>query len=192
MAKLTGIVASALLLLPAAAWADHEHDGIPRREPIRVGVGMHYGWYRPIGAEEPIGGLGVSVRHPIDSRVTFEASGTYIEDVTPGDSTTDIRAYPVEASLLGYVFPRSPIQFYGIAGAGFEGADVITDTATRHYTRAGGHMGVGAQMNLGRLTFEADWRWILYATPRDTDGLNAHPFQDRDARLLRLGMTLFF
>ena len=182
---LRGILASALLLVPSLAWADHDHDSYPRREPIQLGVGMHYGWYRPIGAQEALGGIGVSVRHPIDRRVTFEVSGTYVEDV-------NLRAYPIEASLLGYVWPRSPIQLYGIAGAGLEGADVLTETSSRHYTRAGGHMGVGAQMNMGRLTFEADWRWILYASPRVGEGPDAHPFQDRSARLTRVGMTLFF
>src|SRR5688572_1475440 len=77
-----GILASALFLAPSLALADHVHDddeGYRRRRPIDLGVGMHYGWYRPIGAEESMGGLGVSFRHPIDSRVTFEASGTYFE-----------------------------------------------------------------------------------------------------------------
>src|SRR5688572_18222578 len=100
-------IAVSALLLPSLAWADHDRDVTPRRGP-ELGVGMHFGWYRPVGARESMGGLGVSVRHPIDNRVVFEASGTYFEESSP--TGRDLRAYPIEASLLGYVWPRSPIQ----------------------------------------------------------------------------------
>lgn len=181
----------AALLLPGIARADH--DAPPPRRGPEFGVGMHAAWYAPVN--DSFGGLGVSLRHPIDDRVTFEASGSYfdVQDASLANPYS-VRAYPVQASLLGYLLPHSPIQVYGIAGVGFEGSDVHDEALGRswHYNRAGGHMGVGGQISAGRLSFEMDWRWILYANPRQSTTAPPPPFVDRDARLFRMGMSVYF
>lgn len=183
------------LLLPAVARADHDRDDAPtpRRGP-EFGLGMHAAWYSPV-PNDSFGGLGVSLRHPIDNRVTFEASGSYfdVQDASLANPYS-VRAYPIQASLLGYLLPGSPIQVYGIAGVGFEGSDVHDEALGRswHYNRAGGHMGIGGQITAGRLSFELDWRWILYANPRQSTTAPPPPFADRDARLFRAGMSVYF
>lgn len=194
---LSAMTAAAMLLSMAApARADHGHAE-PRgaSDRIELGVGMHAAWYKPAGYADSFTGLGLQVRHPIDNRVTFEAAASYFEaQNATATNPFSVRAYPIQASLLAYMFPRSPIQLYGIAGVGLEGSDVHDEALGRsyHYNRPGGHMGLGAQFNAGRVSFEADWRWMIYANPRASATAPPPPFTERDARLFRLGMSLYF
>ena len=192
---LLSAITAAAMLLSMASPARAEHDHARPREKIDLGVGMHAAWYKPAGYADSFRGLGLQVRHPIDNRITFEASGSYFEaQQASATNPYSVRAYPIQASLLGYLFPRSPVQLYGIAGVGVEGSDVHDDVLNRsfHYNRPGGHMGMGAQFSAGRLTFEADYRWMIYANPSTSATAPPPPFEDRDARMFRAGMSLFF
>lgn len=186
-----------LFSLARTAKADGYYDDRPpRREHFDIALGADAVWYHPDPTTntDSFGGFGVSVRHRLDERVSVEATGAFFQpQAASATNPYSVRAYPIQASVIGYLYPRSPLQLYGLAGLGVESSDV-TDESTGdswHFTRPGGHMGVGAQMNVDRLTFQMDYRWIVYSNP-NTTAVPPPPFTESSARMFRMGMSLKF
>ena len=93
-------------------------DDRPRapRQRFDLALGADAVWYHPdpTSNADSFGGVGISVRHRLDERVTVEATGSFFQPQasSPGNPYS-VRAYPVQASVLGYLYPRSPLQLSG-------------------------------------------------------------------------------
>ena len=183
-------LAAATCSVPAFAQERREHRNID------LGVGLDAGMYSPGGTGTAFGGFGVSLRHPIDDRLSIEGTlGMYNAQNASFSNPYDVRTIPVQASVLGYLFPHSPLRVYGVAGATLE-HDSVTNTAigqSYSWNRPGAHMGVGLELQTGRVSWQMDTRYILFGTAPSSapDGTPA-PFQGNDAHLFRMGASMYF
>ena len=132
---------------------------------LDVGVGLDAGFYSPGGTNTSFAGYGVNLRHPLDERLSLEASlGVFNAQNATFGNPWSVRAYPVSASVLGYLFPRSPLRLYGIAGGTLEHS-TLDDASTGEsfaWNRSGAHLGAGLELQTGRVTWQMDTRYILF------------------------------
>ena len=183
-------LAAATCSLPAFAQERREHHDLD------VGVGLDAGFYSPGGTGTSFAGYGVNLRHPLDERLTIEGSlGVFNAQNASMGNPYSVRAYPMSASVLGYLFPRSPLRVYGLAGATLEHSTVDDASTGRSfaYNRPGAHMGVGLELQTGRVSWQMDTRYILFGTrPSDNGSQPPAPFTGSDAHLFRLGASMYF
>lgn len=92
------------------------------------------------------------------------------------DGDIDVIQYPVQVSALLFPIPDSPIEPYGVFGAGwyytryeFEGAlEGLDDETDREFAF---HAGAGVQVELGpRFALFADFRWVFLDEPGVDNG----------------------
>lgn len=183
-------LAAATCSVPAFAQERREHRNLD------IGVGLDAAFYSPGGAGSTFTGFGVNVRHPIDERLTIEGSlGAFNAQNANYSNPYNVRAYPVQASVLGYLFPRSPLRIYGIAGATLEHSTVDDSSTGRSWAwnRPGGHMGVGLELTTGRVSWQMDTRYVIYGTTPSSNGdAPPPPFRGSDAHLFRMGASMYF
>lgn len=196
-ASLAVALGLSLLSGRAARAQDCDHCEAPDEErPVEVGVGLDAAFYSPGGTNQTFTGIGLNLRHHFDERLAIEGTvGAFRAQDATAANPYAVRAYPVQASVLGYVFPRSPLKFYGLAGATLEESNVADTTANKswNYSRAGGHVGVGAELVTGRVTWQMDTRYVIYGNnPSKDPSRPPAPFPGSDAHLFRLGATMYF
>jgi opacity protein-like surface antigen len=126
-------------------------------------VGVHPGleiggrgmYFKPRGGPDSWSG-GAQVRFHMTENWAVEGSADYrrvtldtpAAGLTPAGSAR-VDVYPVQASLIGYLFPRSPITPFVLAGAGWYFTHASTPGGDRTDNRFGPHVGGGLQIFLG-------------------------------------------
>ena len=197
-AKLTLSLAALFVLTAGSAFAQERPYGWGDREwGPRSGItlGLDAIDYHPGDSPNGFGGIGVSIRHQMDPRVAFEANIAAVNAQNASVANPySVNVYPMQAVVRGYLNPRQPVQLYGLMGLGME-VSSVNDTSTGDsatFDRFGAGVGVGAQLNMGRLSMQADYRWLGYTAPSQPNSDLPAPFVDPSARMARIGLAYHF
>ncbi len=107
-------------------------------------------------------GFGLHVRSKVSHRWGLELSADYLTS-TDSDSGFEQSTVPVMLSALLHLFPDSPIDVYGLAGAGvhFTTLSYLDGLFEHHILEVAGQLGAGVQVKLGRrFALHADLRLL--------------------------------
>ncbi|MBI3299903.1 MAG: porin family protein [Elusimicrobia bacterium] len=165
--------AAALAPRPAAAQAD---------EDLRSRPGVTFGgramYFRPKDADSGRLNGGAQLRLHLTSVLAVEGSADYRQEKLSG---TTVDVFPVQASLLIYLIPSSPITPYILGGGGWYYTHVRHTNGDTN-TRFGPHAGAGLEAFLGRRwSIDGSWRYLW--TPDFQSQDSTHPlgrnFSDR-------------
>lgn len=166
-------------------------------------LGGRAGWYRGGKTNESLlRGVGAMVRYQSGRHLGIEAGVSVFQPPDPGncDCVLDIQVFPVEAGVMYFVFPDSPLSLYGLVGGTYEmtDVDVKADPAddvgydSRLYQRWGGHAGVGAEVSFGhRFAVTADWRYLYYVSSPIPDPVGS-AVAEYDTIHFTVGLNYFF
>jgi hypothetical protein len=115
---------------------------------------------------------GIQVRIPLASSIALEGSIEFhTSEFEDGD--IEVVQYPVEATLLIFLFPELPVCPYILGGGGwyytrvnFSGVLSSSDDTTTHFF--GGHLGAGVRIGMGgAAVLNADVRYIFVEPDED-------------------------
>lgn len=152
-------------------------------------LGLRAGYIKARDAEEGTWFGGVQVRVPFTPVLAIEGSiELHSSEFENGD--IEIIQWPVQASLLVFLMPSSPVCPYVLGGLGWyyttvdfsgslDGVSSETDSAF------GAHIGFGARFDLGGLTASADLRY-LFIEP------NGDALEDEDFDSIQLVLSVSF
>jgi opacity protein-like surface antigen len=192
----------ALLALPAAAqeptrtasderkpWLSDET--IAERRGISLGGRAMY--FQPKNSEAGSGDMfgGAQLRFRFARSLALEGSADYRQISVPG---TTVDVYPVQASLLVYLFPSSPLSPFLLGGGGWyfthtKGPGGFDSTQNRF----GGHAGGGLQIFLTqRWSIDGTYRyvWVESFASRDQN-LSEKKFSDQ-GHMATAGLNFHF
>ncbi len=134
-------------------------------EEVGVGdQGFSFGprgsYFKPKDADSGSYSAGVQARAHLTPVLGLEGSIDYRKDKYAND--VSVKTYPVQASLLAYLAPHSPISPYLLGGTGWyftrvSGPSVETQTDNRFGLHAGG--GLEAMLNES-LSLDGSYRYI--------------------------------
>lgn len=104
-----------------------------------------------------------------------------------------VDTYPIQASLLAYLLPHSPITPYLLGGFGWYMTDVNGPGIDETSDRVGPHAGGGLQLFLGRsLSLDASYRYIWIEDFASADArLEEKRFNDR-GHMIKAGLNFHF
>jgi len=158
--------------------------GVPMPE-----FGLRAGYLKQRDADDGVWFGGVQVRVPLTEVFTIEGS---IEFHTSefNDGDIEVIQYPVQASVLVFLLPSSPVCPYVLGGLGWyyttvdfsgslDGVDSETDSTV------GAHLGFGARFDLGGLTASADLRYLFIEPNEDA-------LEDENFDSIQLVLSLSF
>ncbi|MDP3543460.1 MAG: outer membrane beta-barrel protein [Elusimicrobiota bacterium] len=161
---ISALVLAAAVLAPEFARA----EGPEIAEGVSLGGRAMY--YRPKGADEGSLSGGAQLRVHLSSMFALEGSIDYRKS-TFGTVTVDV--YPVQASLLMYLLPSSPLTPYLLAGGGWYYTHVRAPYEKTQY-RFGPHAGAGLKMSLSKSwSIDGSYRY-LWTRDINSEDL-AHP-----------------
>ncbi len=192
-ATLLACVVTLGVATPAMARADHARRPFPAHP--QIGFGMHSAWYDPFGGAGAARGVGAVARVQVDPKVMLEGNATFFQPYTATSlDPVTIQTLPAQLSILGYLTDGCPFHLYGLGGVTVESTSLYDDASgdAQGWVRSGLHAGFGGEMEIGRLALEIDGRWIFYERQPSDPSAPAHPFAADDARLIRIGMSLYF
>lgn len=153
--------------------------GEVRRGLSLGGRGMYY---KPDGAQGEWHG-GAQLRFHLNRALALEGSADYRStrfDAPAGTGEVRVDHYPVMASLLGYLFPHSPITPFVLAGAGWHFTHVDGPGIDETNNRFGPHAGGGLQAFLGRSwSLDGTYRYVWIEDYRSGAALGSKTFTDR-------------
>lgn len=133
------------------------------------GRGAYYDSRQP-GADETWYG-GAQVRAHFSPVLAAEGSIDYRRERLSSQSTAHV--YPVQASLLAYLLPKSPVTPFLLGGFGWYFTNVDSSAGDRRENRFGPHAGAGAQFFLNdHWSLDGTWRytWLNDIRGRETVG----------------------
>jgi opacity protein-like surface antigen len=199
------IVLATMMALAAApaAWAQEEvrvdfkdpvilHTMAESLDRDRFGpeFGIRAGYIKPRDADEGTWFGGVQLRIPLATSLAIEGSIEFhSSDFDDGD--VEVVQYPVQLTLLFYLFPDSPFCPYLLGGFGWYYTRVSFDDEfgnseddTDNFF--GGHLGVGVRFGIGKsLVLNVDVRYI-FAEP------NEEELEEEDFDSIQLVLALSF
>ena len=165
-------LASLALALPAsAAWYRDDSDNVP---PLGASIGGRAMYSIPKNTDAHDGTWfgGAQLRFYLTHIWAIEGSADYRRIKVPGGRIDD---FPVQASLLAYLLPNSPVTPFILAGAGWY--FIHTDVpGTDHTTNSfGPHVGGGLQWFFQRhWSIDATYRYVWIETNRPDNPLDAN------------------
>jgi len=151
--------------------------------------GLRAGYVKPRDADDGTWFGGVQVRVPLGPVVSLEGSIEFhSSEFVDGD--IEVIQYPVQASVLVFLLPSSPVCPYVLGGLGWyyttvdfsgslDGVDSETDSTV------GAHLGFGARFDLGGLTASADLRYLFIEPNEDA-------LEDENFDSIQLVLSLSF
>lgn len=128
--------------------------------------GLRAGYIKPRDADDGTWFGGVQLRIPLATSLALEGSIEFhSSDFEDGD--LEVVQYPVQVTLLFYLFPDMPVCPYVLGGVGwyytrvsFSGSFGGEDDETDHFF--GGHLGVGVRLGMGgSAVLNGDLRYIF-------------------------------
>lgn len=184
------LILSAALAAPACAQR-YSLDGsdIP---PAGMSLGGRAMWFEPEDTNDTTLHGGAQLRFHFSRLFALEGSADYRRVRFPG-SRVDI--FPVQASLLAYLLPNSPVSPFLLGGAGWyftrvEGPGDFDDTQHRF----GPHAGGGVQARINRWwSIDATYRfvWIEDIRTRNEANLLDRDFND-EGHMITAGLNFHF
>jgi hypothetical protein len=142
-------------------------------------LGLRAGYFKPRDADDGEWFGGVQLRLPLAPSLALEGSiELHSSDFADGD--IEVIQYPVQATLLVFLFPEAPVCPYLLGGLGwyytrieFSGFLEGLDDETDYFF--GGHLGFGVRLGVGgSAALNADVRYI-FAEPNE-DALEDEEF----------------
>ncbi|MBK6879251.1 MAG: porin family protein [Elusimicrobia bacterium] len=123
-------------------------------------IGPRASYFKAKDAEEGSYSAGVQARAHLTPVLGVEGSIDYRKDKYAND--VSIKTYPVQASLLAYLVPHSPISPYLLGGTGWYFTRVSGGTAeTQTDNRFGLHAGAGLEARLNEfLSVDGSYRYV--------------------------------
>ncbi|MBL0058703.1 MAG: porin family protein [Elusimicrobia bacterium] len=123
-------------------------------------IGPRGSYFKPKDADNGSYSAGVQARAHLTPVLGLEGSIDYRKDKYAND--VSVKTYPVQASLLAYLVPHSPVSPYLLGGTGWyftrvSGPSVETNTENRFGLHAGG--GLEAKLNES-LSLDGSYRYI--------------------------------
>lgn len=180
-----GLIASSLGSLPALAAETVDHGFLSFGPRATYFVPKNDNW------EEGKFYGGAQLRAHFLQALAIEGSADYRRDHF---GSTRVDTYPVQVSLLAYLFPSSPLTPFGLVGGGWyythvKGPGGFDDTQNRF----GAHAGGGLQFFINRnWSTDATYRYIWLEDIRSKDNnLLDKKFDDR-GHMVTLGINFHF
>lgn len=190
MSGMTRTFAAALSLAAALCGAAGASEmGHPRPGLEIGGRGAYFKPDRADGAWSP----GALVRIHLGRVWAVEGSADFRQQYGGAGDAYRITTYPVQASLLAYIFPDSPVTPYVLGGVGWYNQHIrgpgIDDTTDR----IGPHAGGGLAFYLNQFwSMDATYRFIWIESPSSADArLDNKRFNDR-GHMITAGLNYHF
>jgi opacity protein-like surface antigen len=154
---LKGLIVSATLLMVLPLLASADGSGVGE---TWFSIGPRATYFKPKDATKGSWYGGAQARLHFTPALAAEGSIDYRKNDYPGDAT--IKAYPVQATLLAYIFPHSCVSPFLLGGAGWYFTRVQgPGLATKTDNRFGPHAGAGLEVALSRsLSLDGSYRYI--------------------------------
>jgi opacity protein-like surface antigen len=129
----------------------------------QIGIGARVGALQSEDADDPSAYGGAQLRWRLGPVLGLEASIDYRREEFD-NGATEIRSYPILASVLLYPFPLGPLQPYAIGGVGWYFSRIeIKDGPHDETRRFGAHVGAGLDLPIApKVVLNGDIRWIFY------------------------------
>lgn len=169
-----GIVA--VLLATASGEGDPPaslQDDVGQEDRASFSLGPVAGYLKARDADDGTWFGGVQARLRFARILGLEGSITFHRDEYQ-DGDVEITRYPVQLSALLFPIPDSPLEPYGVVGAGwyYTRVDFDNELFDDDTDRAfGWHAGAGLQAELGsRFALFADFRWVFMDEPGVDNG----------------------
>jgi opacity protein-like surface antigen len=183
----TGWIAAAFFLtltpVTRADDADLEHSVFS--------VGPRATFIKAKNADEGKWFAGAQLRAHLGDALALEGSIDYYRQHYAQNTT--LKVYPVQASLLAYIVPRSPVSPYLLAGPGWYYTKSETPLGHDTQQRFGLHAGAGLEAKLSpSFSIDGSWRylWIEDYTTQDQNALDKS-YQDR-ASMVTIALSVHF
>lgn len=157
-------------------------------------VGVHPGvslggrgmYYKPRGGPDSWSG-GAQLRFHMTEYWAIEGSADFrrvtfdnpaVGPIPAGSSRVDV--YPVQATLIGYLFPRSPVTPFVLAGAGWYFTHAQTPLGNRTENRFGPHVGGGVEFFMSNhWSIDGTYRYVWIENFRSANtSLPENAFRD--------------
>jgi opacity protein-like surface antigen len=156
--KFKGIVVATFLFLalPLVAFGEGKNVG-----DTTFSIGPRATYVDPKDADDGEWVVGVQARLHLTSVVAVEGSIDYHKETY--DPDIEVIVYPVQASLMAYLMPQSPVSPYLLGGAGWYYTRVKADLLDYDETesRFGVHAGVGLEAKLNEmLSIDGSYRYV--------------------------------
>jgi opacity protein-like surface antigen len=164
--KIKGWVAAAGMSLVWPLLASAEGPGVG---DSGFSLGPRASYFKAKDAEKGTWYAGAQARlHPTPV-LGLEGSIDYRKNDYAGDTT--IKAYPVQATLLIYLVPHSPVSPYLLGGAGWYFTQVESpEIAKKTDNRFGPHAGAGLEAKLAPfLSVDGSYRYIWLSDVESSD-----------------------
>ena len=174
---LLAIALASMLDLPSAPPEENLPVSLAAVEPALIGadeprlaVGVHLGWLQLKDAEDGEMFYGLHARLYLLNFLAVEGSVDFSKSDF-ADDDAELTLMPVQVTGLLFPLPSLPIRPYGLAGAGWYFQDVeysgsLSGLSDDSDSTFGVHLGVGAELLLGRLIMlHADLRYIFMDEP---------------------------
>jgi opacity protein-like surface antigen len=163
---LIGVLAAVACLTPAAS-ADDATVG----PEAGVSLGGRAMYYRIAGDDHGTLSGGAQLRLHFTSVLALEGSADYRQETLNGHT---IDVYPVQASLLVYLFPGFPVSPYLLGGGGWYYTHV-QGAGNPSQNRFGPHAGAGLEWFIDQnWSVDGDYRYVWNEDIHSQD--SAHPF----------------
>jgi opacity protein-like surface antigen len=138
---------------------------------------------------------GAQVRYHFINVLAIEGSVDYRREVVNKDTPaeTKIHVYPVQASLMYYLFPNSRVSPFVLGGAGWYYTTVDGPNYSNTQNRFGTHVGGGLELYLSKqVSLDATYRYVWV---EDVNSKN-QAVQDKDYRddghMITAGLNFHF
>jgi opacity protein-like surface antigen len=176
--SITRLAASAAVAL-VVGWAGSAAAEPPHTRP-GLDIGARGAYFKPDrgdGAWSP----GALVRIHFGKIWAVEGAADYRQQYAGAGDAYKVETYPVQASLMAYIFPDSPVTPYVLGGVGWymqrikgPGIDDTTD-------RIGPHAGAGLAAYLtNNWSINGDYRFVWIESPSSVDArLDNKRYNDR-------------
>jgi opacity protein-like surface antigen len=161
-------LAVAAIFLASALLASAEGTGVG---DTGFSIGPRASYFKPKDAVKGGWYAGAQARIHVSSALGVEGSIDYRKNEYADNVT--IKAYPVQATLLVYLVPRSSVSPFLLGGAGWYYTQVTAPLiAKKTENRFGPHAGAGLEAKLGEsLSLDGSYRylWLADVTPDHTN-----------------------
>jgi opacity protein-like surface antigen len=162
---IAGLLAAAAALAPASALAGGSDADVARG----VSIGGNATYFRAKDADHGYISPGVQLRVHLSPMFALEGTIDYRKEQFGG---TVVDVYPVQASLLVYLFPSSRLTPYVLGGGGWYYTHVRSPDHTQY--RFGPHLGAGLKLSLNRSwSVDGSYRYLWTTDVHSTNV--AHP-----------------
>lgn len=185
LAALAALAVAAGLCAPASAMEKgHTRSGLE--------IGARGAYFKPDRADGAWSPGGV-LRIHLGKVWALEGTADFRQQYAGANDAYRITTYPVQASLLAYIFPDSPVTPYVLGGVGWYNQHIRGPGIDNTSDKVGPHAGGGLAVYIGRFwSMDATYRFIWVEADSSTDArLEDKRFNDR-GHMITAGLNYHF